>query len=913
MNGKKQMPKKDLIKINDSYEFTYEQITGFINHLGFKKYNDLPDIRKIALNYLNKKPSNSLIEKYFDKTKNQLIYFNIIDNETYSDIEDKAKQEMKQCVLKNFKIESKNTQGVLTENIKEDINNKNNKIINKNINKNRESNLSNNKTEYLKQIKEKYKNFKKEIKNNYIQEKKDFLKENLENIKIKKDEELTKIDNDLKKEMKSNLENYRSQLLINEMDNNLYTISNSEMNEKMNEKKKLELDIKRKKTKINNLKEINLKKKRIKNINYKNNYMQKNYNEKNSLDYKFKEKMDNLEKKLKVEYDYEIEELKKEWNKQFFDSGYENNENNYEHIQYQYAQYSKELDKKNEIEEKIIKINFEKKMIKDLEEYKNNCKDEIEEEINKIKESKQKLNENNYRNLEIVKNPFNIEMEKLENFYKNNLLNYSEFPKYFQMKFNKIAYKEIQDIIKAIDVIFRNYYYNKNISIENNIEEAIIETINKIKLCLDNYISLIKYNEKGYLNLALNIQYYAKILLYITKKLKENSSYIKIILDDENENNIKEDSIINEIIFNIDLINAEFKSNSDSYRIINNDLFILINNQLENQSYFFFKNEENNNKKDIYSYSVNVINTENSIFRNDFIPKCIATKKFGNFSINNDFNYTDELNFLNKKNNNHQRANSQRKFKKYNLSRCESNNLPEESIKNILYQSGENSIKSNSTIFDTNNIFPTLPNEILNKFPKELFNKYQKIVQFISSESLNCQNEVDKYNNKKKADKILNEIIDNLGKDYDILNKIGALEKDVSNQNKKKIGLKLKYFNNIKLKCQEVFDFICLNNNYRDYDNIEDFFDNLLDSTKNYNMEDYYKIQNKEISSNLNLEFFNKIPNGNDFMGNNRYNNLENSRQPFNNYLKYNYGNNLHNQTNKSFKSKDFFFGKQFE
>ena len=384
------------------------------------------------------------------------------------------------------------------------------------------------------------------------------------------------------------------------------------------------------------------------------------------------------------------------------------------------------------------------------------------------------------------------------------------------------------------------------------------------------------------------------------------------IIYQDNNQNLKKSSLLyfsDKYTSNNDSNNNKYNFNSNNDNILNS-----MNNPMTNRL----------NDSAIYNQPNNIINTNNyrsinvdnfksspylnfkssrNIYTNDYsIKKPIFDNKIypNNYNINNsrisqnELNNIDNIDNINNINNmNENNDNGQININnRYNI------NINENGINKNIENNNINSMNNN-----LDNSGPFLPDEVINAFSSELRDIYSNINQFLVNEPIKISQEIEELNRKKDTNKKLKDLRDTeeLNEYNDLFNQIYTNVKDNSNRTKKKLELKLKVFNMIKLNCEETFNFIC-NNSYRP--NIfKDKLNILLTHINDYYTT--YNSKNNNSTINLNPNYMSIINNGNQIYNanslNTRYGNnlIENNKI---NLFRSGFNNNISLRNNNQFR-----------
>ena len=875
---------------------------------------------------------NDIIKKNYKKGKEDDNISDKEEDQKITAIRNKKKQKEKEMVLNlNDSDESKDN---IIINEKNKINKRDDSKLKKNyleINKKKLENFKTKmKKEYISNKKDFIENFnKRKLKDSKNKIKKELSKEQNENLK--------NYENTLKEKMGQDLEQYKKNLLLDLEKKLLKNSSQNEINESK-EKNDLEIKKMSLESNIRIQKERNSNKKESELIKNKNILEDKKSSKeeimkrkKSNLELENKNKLLSLEKDFERNFEKEKHKFMSKQKELYLPIKAEKNI-----INDVINEYSKQLKEKFEEEKIMINIEFEQKLEKDLENYKIKLKKEREDNIKQINDDINNLGKNYYLELDIIKEENNSNNKKEEEFTKNNIQKASELFDVIKNKYNNNIDIQINEIKNLIKNLFENNYNDfNNGTIEIKVEELIIDKLSKEKLKLNKLKSFIDLAEKDYMNKEIDINYISKAILLVCKLLNEKSNIFDFGLEESTDLKNKDDDLVNEITYNIknfnndfqmkfnindhknkiySFLNKELKKLMDSidkenekknininnvFKYTNNNKFKFASNNQEmdlNQLINKKDNEINNNYKSNFQNIFKNINTPNSLnlvssrnFNNryDFNSALLGTERIKN--INNTKSIADYSIGLNNINNNYMNKNNSL------ISRDNNNHLNNENIN----ENEENDNISPSE-FNPNFIISQLPNEILNNFSDELLNIYKRINDFLTVESNKLSEEIKDLGKKKEAYKKLKEIKESRELDQynNFFNQIYINEKNNSNKSKRNLEDKLKIFNMIKSNYEEALDF--LNNNLNRQDifkeklnillmHINDYYENYNSNRNKVNNLNDYNIHQLNLNpsfSNRKEENFSKNKMN---LINNRYgnNNFEYNNNNNNNYMKY--------------------------
>ena len=754
------------------------------------------------------------------------------------------------------------------------ISNKKYQKSQKKINKNSsEENIKNEeskeKRNYLEIIKMNLNSYKIKIKQDYIKKKKDFASKYnniiMTNLKKKKSlqisqntlEDLDTYESTLKQKMEQELNKYKNNLIseyeYNELNQSSEEIDDIKKNYEV-KKLKLESDIRIQKERNKNSKE-NLLKKNKKSLENKTIQLEEILqNKKSKLILKNKKDINELEKKYQKYYDDYISQYEKSFLKDQNDNNLSNSlfNNNLKELE---EEYITELKEKFEQQKITINYELETKMIKDLETYKAQEKENKEQELNKINEKMNNLGSNYFNEIDFIKKQSETQKKN------DDEIIYEKIQKIANIFFNELKNKindKVNEEIKQINILIKqsNNFNNRE---ELQIEENLIDKFVAFNSKLGEKRSLYDLIEKEYIEIKMKIEYMSKVISIISKLLIEKGTEISFDLNPENKKDNKDSVLVNEIISNIQNLLDEFKLKNENntnkiiYPFINEE----IENLLDNIRNTKLKNKFRNNNYQNYSFmNTKGINIKNSI---DLNPQLNPTYNSYRFPMKEKKVIKSFSQNKNNINNNI-----------YNRNNISINKIDEQNSEKENGSGTSISINNNNGIINLE-----LSNEFLTEFPQELKNLYVQIISFLKEESALIEKEKQDLNNQDIINSNMqilqkNDNLKQYKNDFDL---ILSQEKINSRNHKANLENKIKLFKKIESFWTETIYYIY--NNYTSSDKIKIKLNNIIGNINDYKKRfnngskiDFHEnmISNKNfVEQNYNNMFYNK------YKYNNRY------------------------------------------
>ena len=753
----------------------------------------------------------------------------------------KSLEMMKEEIALN-KLKEKNNNEINIEdnndnNISNDSKNKSIKL-NKSDNSNDSNDLEKLKNNYIEKIKNDFKKFKSKIKNNYIKNKKSFIEEYINELESKNSKEIKKMkkekseifstyENELNNKMNQELENYRKEL-IKERNKN-----SEELRDKTDEEISLEIQFKKLESNIRIQKEKNRMKKELLEQKKKNEMDedlkllgQNHKKEMLNLEKESKNKIDILKNEFQTNFILYQKEFKLKNNNNIYINDIQEKNNNL--LKEDLIIYEKELKQQFDESIKILKEEWDNKLMKEIEIFKENINKENNE--GKINRENKDLEKEYFIEINELKQNNKIQIKKIEDTIKNLFEKTTN-------SFDKIKNKStndingfIFDIKKKVKDIFKNE--NNNDNYEAIINEFLSEIITKKILILNKYSSFVDIAEEEYKQNNILIEYFIEIIRMINEIITENNQ--KNNNTSINHENLAEFSI-NEILHRINDMMEEFKNKYENKQ--NNRLYPLLydaiqklinlkfneeidfgsprlnplinsNQNITNVNYLNYMNNSQMNESNF--------NNNNIIFSNRTInninQKIDESEKTIN-NINNNQIYSPKKNPMN---NSSLYINPQTQRNNYSFFK-NNNTLNQSSFRhnNNIFPIKEDIESNKSSIYLNSINIPQIPNEILNNFSSENIRNYKVIIDFLVSEYKQIYEENNIYINRNNANQKLNMLKES--GEYirynHIFEQINKQENDENEQYLKDIESKKNILELIKNNCEESFNFIIKYNN----------------------------------------------------------------------------------------------------
>ena len=743
----------------------------------------------------------------------------------------------------------------------------NDNIVNNSYEDNFRNNKSNKKEdskekkEYLKKTKTNLEKYKNKLKKEYINKRNVFIENNIERItaKLKKKkslemsevdlEELKNYEISLKQKMEQELNKYKKRLKSDYEYNILNQYNDLDTKQTLELKKnKLESDIRIQKERNKNKKENELKKNNDLIEKKKLQLEEIAQNKKSKLSFQNKNDINKLQKEFQENYEKYISDYK---NNVFInikdDLTNDTFINNLKDLE---EEYINELNEKFEQEKMDMKYQLEFNLIKNLELYKIQAKNNIEQEIKKINDKINNLFNEYFNEKDLITKNFDIQKEKADSIINEKLKNISNIFLYGIKKKNSNKLNEEMEQINSI--IKQNSSYNIEED-EIKVEEQLINKFVSKNSKLSEIKSMYDLAEKDYNLYKMKIEYISKAISIINKIIIEKGSDISFESNLDNKTDNKDDLLVIEMI-------STLKNKLEEFTIKNKDnmeskIYPFLNEEIDNFMNNMRKNKEKSIRmKDKFFYSKE-IKLNNNIFIEDN-PE-LKSREFPN-STNNSIKL--------------------RKEQKKSLSSDRYNN---NYINNSMRENGNNS--SNNNINETN---LELSQEILNNFSEDILITYEKIQTFLKDESSRIEKEKQNLNKHDNMNNTLKNLKDSDNfKNYNKeLNFILTQEQKTSRNNKTNIESKIRLFNKIKEYWRETVYFIY--NNYSSPYDVKKRL-NLLNQNINDYKNSYYS-NDKETFERKGYNI-NPFRMNNSFMQNNNYNVIQSNNK---NSFRYG-GNNL--------------------
>ena len=804
------------------------------------------DIESLIRNDYNRYKNNSSTNNISINNINNIDHFFSQKNNRKEEIEQKGDIKLKEEIDQKEDTELKKE-----KELKEDI----------------KQNLKEEKKIYLSKIKEDLKIFKNKCKVQYSKNEDNISYNVINNYQLNDinesdlNEQLNKYEIELKNKMKNELKNFK---------NNLYekmNDSNSEDNDILLDlelnKERLESEIRIQK-KRNDFKIKEIKKTKIESkerIYALNNTLN---TKKSAIDSRYNIKESKLKQKYKNDINNYINDKIRNQNQLNYSLNIINKSYNFQ-IDEMLSEYEKELNEINELKKKDLEEEFNQQMEKELKEFKLEKMDEIERNINKVENSKLKLEKDYIANIGIKSISINIQKDHIDDLYKLIIENISSYQKVINNKCTKDGEDEFRKLKKLFQKTLNdalNGLYKEEMYIEGILKK------NKSR------INLLK---EDILNTQIYIEYFSKIFSSINKIFDQKNNIFNSVSINDKIFSDKDDFLIDEIITIVNNINNEFNFKKDNYFINSklNEFFNNLENEYNKRNDSIFNNEEEQSINNQFFHTMNFNNNNFNLFsKESFTPN----RKYNNTGRNRFFSASINKNIKSNTNMNLYETVNKENWIRKNTDFDQSifNSINED---NNIIKDADFSI-NNSLSLNNNNSIPRLPTQILNSFSKELYNNYKYILQFIMFEYSNLNYAIQDYNSQKKANKTLKDLKNGIGNYYKVLYAIYNQEKKISLENKMEIEIKLKAYNNIKKYCEEIFNNICISNSYRNHRIIYEKFNEIIINIKFYYKKNYQKIiymNNNNNYLDVNLEYFNTFQNGLNTAKNNlQYNNLYN-------------------------------------
>ena len=836
---------------------------------------------------------------------------------------------------------------IFNDNNKDNEKSNNYKKLYQDNNEENENNIDNNdnkylntleRDSYLEKIKKEFGEVKKKYRENYKRDKNNFIKEFYKNYPSKKNndyeryknelkEDLSKYENELKNKLNENIEKYRKEL-IEEQENNLaydYDDNNGDFDINNLELKRTNLksQIKKQKMSNNNKKENNEKFGRNNENETKKHLEEMNKIKKARLDLQLNNKI--REYSDKIQKDFENYQQKYNINNNKY-TGNNLNNNKEDLMQKELTEYSNNLKSQLEENKKIIKEEYEIKLKKEMENFQNTLNLEKSKSPQRTDENKNNMENDYYSDLNKIKDNLKKNNEELEKIINENINKASSSFVIIKNKEIKDIDLIMQEITQKIKLII-NAQENKDTAAL--IEDYLSELITEKKIFLSKYNSLVNMNEDDFKNKKFLLQFYKDIIKLITQLLSVN------------KNNINDDVLVNEMLSKVNDSINDFKIKYESEK--SNKLYPLLYKAFQKIMSSLFNDDETNNIIDISINGLNMLNNtningtylnNNTILNdsniNNNLFKSNQTMQTQNIinSSNLNLNQSKNNQYLNKNNNinvspdksgesNTNQILNQSQTLTYrqnnNINNISSSFSPNR-YNNSLNKTFSNSPKVNynlksikpineQTELEVNNIninIPQLPNEIVNNISPDCKNKYDLIISFLIEESNNLLEDLNKYNKQKEESNKVNLLKESveLSQYNKIFDLISKEENSKTNQFLNNINYKTRVFESIKKYCEDIFNFIIKYSNRTN--NINNKLNQVIKYIEEYK-RNYYISKNNDYNCNDNMSelYKSQIENAlnstfNINISNNRfYNNFNDSF--YNTMQSSNFNNNTHN------------------
>ena len=734
-------------------------------------------------------------------------------------------------------------------------------------------------------------------------------------------EDLSKYENELKNKMNENIEKYRKEL-VEEQENNLaydYDDNNGDFDIDNLELKRINLEsqIKNQKMRNNDKKKNDEKLERNNENETKKHLEEMNKIKKSRLDLQLNNKI--KEYSDQIQKDFENYQQKYKINNNIFT---ENNVNNSKEdlIKAKLIEYSNDLKSQLEENKKLLKEEYEIKFKKEIDDIQNTLNLGKSKIPKKSGEDEMDIENNYYSDLNTIKANMKKSNEKLEKIINDKINNSSS-------SFVVIKNKEIKDIDLIMQEITQKIKQIIN-SQENKdqtslIEDYLSELITEKKIFLSKYNSLVNMSEDDFKNKKFFLRFYIDIIKLITQLLSVN------------KNNINDDSLVNEIISNVNDAINNFKTKYESEK--SNKLYPLLYKAFQKIMNSLFNDDETNNIIDISingqillnNTNLNATHLNNNVILNDsnINNNLFKSNQAQNFINNSSININPSINsqFLRRNNNINssldkkdepninQILNQSQNFtyrQNNNINNISSSFSPNRN-NNSLSKTLPNSAKSNNNLKSTQPIneqtelevnndnitIPQLPNEIINNFSPDCKNKYDLIINFLAEESNNLLEDLNKYNKQKEENNKVNLLKESLelsqyNKIFDLISKE---ENSKTNKFLNNINYKKRVFESIKKYCEDIFSFIIKYSTRTN--NINNKLNKVIKYIEDYN-RNYYGGKNNNYNYN-NISVLYKSQIGNTL--NNTFNLEINNNSFYNIMQSSNYNNNLHISYMKKF------------
>ena len=731
-------------------------------------------------------------------------------------------------------------------------------------------------------------------------------------------------------------------------DNNVHDISTEKNNLEI-KKKKIESDIRIQK-------EINKNKKQTKLEKSKNTIKEDTEKKKLSIELDKKKEINSLNKNFELQYQQFVNELKLNSNNNENIHGIDKN-----YLNNLLTEYKNELEANFEHEKKNIEIEYQNNLIKDLNDYKIKSKKEKDENIKKIYEDTNNLEQNYYTEIDIIKKTFNQMRDREDENMKKKIFIITDLFEKIKNENIKKANEEIQEIKYFINNIYQNkednIIYNSNNydkeDIELKIEDLITNKLDNKKMKINELQFLIDIIERDYINRNIHIEFISQSLLIICRLLNEKSPIFDLDIDNNIDTKNKDDLLVNDILQNIKNKCNEFQikyednkksdnNKNKSYQFLNEEvkkMLDIINkfnfqNKINNfMLYSFNKNKFNmnnnynpnsnvnsNSASSRINYSSNLYNHPNNImstnyndnnYNNIINPTISQPLKFrspinpNKISYSNNFNYIQsnpQSNINRNINSNNNIDTNQNGLNSFKSNYTNENNINNENDNEQLLNSNKNYNNNNNDLNISNNYddgLPELPQEILDTLYPESLNLYNSIRAFLIQEMEAINAEKMDLDKKKVTNDKLKELknLEELDKYNDLLSQIYTNEKNNSNKVKKKLEDKLNILNTIKLHWKDTINFIYDNSSRQD---IIKYKLNILQN----NIDDYksYITASNRKDDNYFIESINIKRNGLNWNVSSRGNNYNRNR--INDFLNDRYGYSYNYNLNEINKNK---------
>ena len=711
----------------------------------------------------------------------------------------------------------------------ENDDNKNKNIILNISDESRDSNnLEEMKNNYKEKIIKDFKTFKENIKNRYIKNKENFLedidndldfrnKNKINELKEENNEILSSYENELKNKMNLELEIFKNNL-INDYNKDSEDVENDD---KDYDKLNLELKCKKLKSEINiqkekhNIKKEILEQKKKNEINETLKALSQNHKlNKSNLEKQTKNKIESLNNEFQKKFSlYQIEYEMKNKNTLFNEVNMEKEINI---LQKDLIRYEKELKEEFEENTNQLRKEYDNKLIKDIEIFKETIKKENSEE--KINKENKDLERNYFDELNEIKvnNKYEIKHmeETIKKLFEKISNSFDEIKNKSKNEINKI----ISDVVKKIKEIIRNENF-EDIK-DSLINEFLSDLISKKILMLNKHSSYVDMIEEEYKQNTILIEYFIEIIRMITGLINEDNKKIKNInINKENAN----EYLINEILQRINDLMEDFRYKYEDEQ--NNRLYPLLYDTLQKIKNLKFDDENNYNIGFISNRGNPLINSNPNITNANYLNYINNSQmNDSNYNLNNNNNL-----FSNRTNNNtilnNNQINSSRQMQLNNSSSyinplTQRNNYYLNQNRTLNPSSPRNNsnifpikedIESNLSSANLNYInIPQLPNEIVNNLNSENIQNYKLVMNFLINEYNQISEEQNNYFNRNNANQKLNLLKESgeFAKYNHIFEQISKQENDRNKQYLKDIESKKKVLELIKNNYEESFNFI---------------------------------------------------------------------------------------------------------